>query len=58
MFRQEANITPNSSLVDAPGGFLFEWWTIFWEVFSAKNKKSSMEEAKKYTEVRKPCCFF
>lgn len=33
---------PNLSVaIDAPQGFLFEWWEIFWDVFQAKNNHSN-----------------
>jgi hypothetical protein len=24
--------------IDAPGGFLFEWWSIFWDIFDARTR--------------------
>lgn len=38
--------------IDAPEGFLYEWWTVFWDVFSAKANKSGSREAVTYVDVR------
>lgn len=30
------------SAIDSPGGFLMEWWSVFWDIFVARaNKKNS-----------------
>ncbi|KTW26016.1 hypothetical protein T552_03286 [Pneumocystis carinii B80] len=34
--------------VDTPGGFLLEWWTVFWDIFNAKSGKGGSEAATAY----------
>lgn len=35
-----------------------EWWAIFWDIFSATNRKASSPEARAYVEVRAAAVFF
>ncbi|XP_019191598.1 PREDICTED: transcriptional corepressor LEUNIG-like isoform X1 [Ipomoea nil] len=37
-FQAEAQVPTNRAAIDAPGGFLLEWWSIFWEIFIARFK--------------------
>ncbi|CAI9100253.1 OLC1v1037212C2 [Oldenlandia corymbosa var. corymbosa] len=37
-FQSEAQLPTNSTAIDAPGSFLFEWWSVFWDVFIARYK--------------------
>ena len=37
--------------IDAPGGFLYEWWSVFWDVFSARANKQATKEAMYYVDV-------
>ncbi len=41
-----------SAAIDAPSGFLFEWWTIFWDIYIARTKPAFSEYASTYTEVK------
>lgn len=34
--------------VDTPGGFLLEWWTVFWDIFNAKSGKGGSDAATAY----------
>lgn len=36
-FLKENNLPNLAVAMDAPQGFLFEWWLVFWDVFQAKN---------------------
>jgi len=38
--------------IDAPGGFLYEWWVIFWDIFAAKNNRSTNRDAIAYVEAQ------
>jgi hypothetical protein len=40
--------------VQAPEGFLYEWWTVFWDIYSAKLNRPGTMEAQRYvaTEVK------
>lgn len=40
------------SAIDAPGGFLFEWWSVFWDIFIARTNEKHSEVAASYIEVR------
>ncbi len=31
--------------IDAPGGFLLEWWSVFWEVFIARSNDKTAADA-------------
>lgn len=44
--------------IDAPGGFLFEWWSVFWDIFIARTNEKHSEVAASYIEVslRMPYC--
>ncbi|WJX95711.1 hypothetical protein P8452_76996 [Trifolium repens] len=39
-------------VIDAPGGFLYEWWTVFWELFMAKQGLSNSEPALSYLQAQ------
>lgn len=39
------------SAIDAPGGFLFEWWSVFWDIFIARTNEKHSEAAASYIEV-------
>ncbi len=41
--------------IDAPGGFLFEWWSVFWDIFIARTNEKHSEVAASYIEVKFPC---
>ncbi|WZY81678.1 hypothetical protein YC2023_028062 [Brassica napus] len=38
----------NDVAIDAPGGFLFEWWSVFWEMFYARTKEKHDESVVEY----------
>ena len=40
--------------IDAPGGFLFEWWSVFWDIFIARTNEKHSEPAASYIEVGLP----
>jgi len=52
-FSKEANVPGDSVLIDAPGGFLFEWWSVFWDILSARTKKPASESARSYVEQQR-----
>jgi hypothetical protein len=37
--------------IDAPGGFLFEWWSVFWDIFISRTNEKHSEAAAAYIEV-------
>lgn len=44
--------------IDAPGGFLFEWWSVFWDIFIARTNEKHSEVAASYIEVSQNLTFF
>lgn len=49
----EANVSQDHVLINAPEGFLFEWWAVFWDIYNARNNKPSSSDARTYVEVFK-----
>lgn len=45
------NFGPEYLAIDAPGGFLFEWWSVFWDIFIARTNEKHSEVAASYIEV-------
>ncbi|XP_071715259.1 transcriptional corepressor LEUNIG_HOMOLOG-like [Rutidosis leptorrhynchoides] len=45
VFEDEAKVPVNVRAIHAPRGFLFEWWTVFWDIFISRYKfhQGSME---------------
>lgn len=39
------------SAIDAPGGFLFEWWSVFWDIFIARTNEKHSDVAASYIEA-------
>ena len=39
------------SAIDAPGGFLFEWWSVFWDIFIARTNEKHSDIAASYIQV-------
>jgi hypothetical protein len=40
------------ALINSPYAFLFEWWGVFWDTFSAASQRGGSPEALAYIEVR------
>ncbi|ONM11779.1 leunig-related3 [Zea mays] len=40
-FIAEGKVATDPVAIDAPGGFLFEWWSIFWDIFHSSTAKAS-----------------
>ncbi|KAL8127632.1 hypothetical protein AgCh_014513 [Apium graveolens] len=51
-FKAEGNVSSDSLTIDAPGGFLFEWWSVFWDSFVARTNEKHSEVAVSYIETR------
>ncbi|GMH04614.1 hypothetical protein Nepgr_006454 [Nepenthes gracilis] len=49
-FQQEGKISTDPVAIDAPGGFLFEWWSVFWDIFIARTNEKHSEAAASYIE--------
>ncbi|KAK3031140.1 hypothetical protein RJ639_035138, partial [Escallonia herrerae] len=51
-FQNEAEISTSLNVIDAPGGFLFEWWSIFWDTFIARYKRHASITPRSCNEVQ------
>ncbi|CAJ1972127.1 unnamed protein product, partial [Sphenostylis stenocarpa] len=51
-FQLEGKVSSDPVAIDAPGGFLFEWWSVFWDIFIARTNEKHSEVAASYIEGR------
>ncbi|KAK4778246.1 hypothetical protein SAY87_018433 [Trapa incisa] len=51
-FMTEGKVSPDPVAIDAPGGFLFEWWSVFWDIFIARTNEKHSEPASAYIEAQ------
>ncbi|KAK3263538.1 hypothetical protein CYMTET_27663 [Cymbomonas tetramitiformis] len=51
-FQGEAKVQETPVAINAPGGFLFEWWSIFWDIFIARSNEEHSEAANAYLEAQ------
>eukprot|EP01018_Ginkgo_biloba_P009921 Gb_06853 [translate_table: standard] len=51
-FMTEGKVSPDPVAIDAPGGFLFEWWSVFWDIFIARTNEKHSEVAASYIETQ------
>ncbi|KAI4356423.1 hypothetical protein L6164_000447 [Bauhinia variegata] len=49
-FMTEGKVATDPVAIDAPGGFLFEWWSVFWDIFIARTNEKHSEPAAAYIE--------
>ncbi|KAH8482694.1 hypothetical protein H0E87_029957 [Populus deltoides] len=52
-FQAEGKVSSDPVAIDAPGGFLFEWWSVFWDIFIARTNEKHSEVAASYIEYDK-----
>ncbi|CBI20986.3 unnamed protein product, partial [Vitis vinifera] len=50
-FQAEGKVSSDPVAIDAPGGFLFEWWSVFWDIFIARTNEKHSEVAASYIEI-------
>ncbi|KAB2618720.1 transcriptional corepressor LEUNIG-like [Pyrus ussuriensis x Pyrus communis] len=50
-FQAEGKVATDPVAIDAPGGFLFEWWSVFWDIFIARTNEKHSEAAASYIET-------
>ncbi|EEF47043.1 hypothetical protein RCOM_0927510 [Ricinus communis] len=50
-FQAEGKVSSDPVAIDAPGGFLFEWWSVFWDIFIARTNEKHSEVAASYIEA-------
>ncbi|XP_022733295.1 transcriptional corepressor LEUNIG_HOMOLOG-like isoform X1 [Durio zibethinus] len=51
-FMTEGKVAPDPVAIDAPGGFLFEWWSVFWDIFISRTNDKHSEAAAGYIEAQ------
>ncbi|KAM3328875.1 hypothetical protein ACQJBY_026151 [Aegilops geniculata] len=51
-FQAESNLSPDPVAIDAPGGFLFEWWSVFWDIFISRTNDKHSNVATSYIETQ------
>ncbi|CAA0823878.1 LEUNIG_homolog [Striga hermonthica] len=51
-FMAEGKVASDPVAIDAPGGFLFEWWSVFWDIFIARTNEKHSEAAAAYIETQ------
>ncbi|KAF3435994.1 hypothetical protein FNV43_RR23086 [Rhamnella rubrinervis] len=51
-FMNEGKVATDPVAIDAPGGFLFEWWSVFWDIFIARTNEKHSEPAAAYIEAQ------
>ncbi|PRQ25556.1 putative transcription factor WD40-like family [Rosa chinensis] len=51
-FMTEGKVATDPVAIDAPGGFLFEWWSVFWDIFIARTNEKHSEAAASYIEAQ------
>lgn len=54
-FMAEGKVSTDPVAIDAPGGFLFEWWSVFWDIYISRTNKKHSEAAASYIEVILSC---
>ncbi|KAI4379764.1 hypothetical protein MLD38_006018 [Melastoma candidum] len=51
-FQAEGKVSSDPVAIDAPGGFLFEWWSVFWDIFIARTNEKHSDVAASYIEAQ------
>ncbi|KAG4930215.1 hypothetical protein JHK86_047176 [Glycine max] len=47
----EGNVSTDPIVIDAPSGFLFEWWSVFWDIYIARANQKLQDTAQKHQEA-------
>ncbi|KAK7395372.1 hypothetical protein VNO78_15924 [Psophocarpus tetragonolobus] len=51
-FVTEGKVSTDPVAIDAPGGFLYEWWSVFWDIFISRTNEKHSEAAAAYIETQ------
>ncbi|KAL2961971.1 hypothetical protein AAZX31_17G116300 [Glycine max] len=51
IFQAEGNVSTDPIVIDAPSGFLFEWWSVFWDIYIARANQKLQDTAQKHQEA-------
>ncbi|THU73543.1 hypothetical protein C4D60_Mb04t23970 [Musa balbisiana] len=52
-FKEEGKVSAEPVAIDAPGGFLFEWWSVFWDIFISRTNEKHSQVAAAYIETQR-----
>ncbi|XP_027918066.1 transcriptional corepressor LEUNIG-like isoform X2 [Vigna unguiculata] len=53
LFKAEANVSTGPVVIEAPRGFLFEWWSVFWDIYIARaNQKAEAASYSKNQQIK------
>ncbi|XP_027330121.1 transcriptional corepressor LEUNIG-like isoform X2 [Abrus precatorius] len=50
IFQAEGSVSMDPVVIDAPNGFLFEWWSVFWDIYIARTNQKHSEAAASYSK--------
>ena len=52
-FFVEAKVPQDQQVpINARDGFLYEWWTVFWDIFSARANRTGSQDALAYVDIQ------
>eukprot|EP00252_Welwitschia_mirabilis_P003196 TRINITY_DN1328_c0_g1_i2.p1 TRINITY_DN1328_c0_g1~~TRINITY_DN1328_c0_g1_i2.p1 ORF type:complete len:882 (+),score=232.53 TRINITY_DN1328_c0_g1_i2:548-3193(+) len=51
-FQTEGKVSPDPVAIDAPGGFLYEWWSVFWDIFISRTNEKHSDVAASYIDTQ------
>ncbi|TKY66105.1 Transcriptional corepressor LEUNIG-like [Spatholobus suberectus] len=51
-FVTEGKVSTDPVAIDAPGGFLYEWWSVFWDIFISRANEKHSEAGAAYIETQ------
>lgn len=51
-FQDEAKVSADPVAIDAPKGFLLEWWSVFWDIFIARTNEKHSDVAASYLQTQ------
>ncbi|KAL9326274.1 hypothetical protein ACSQ67_006919 [Phaseolus vulgaris] len=50
VFQAEGNVSTGPVVIEAPSGFLLEWWSVFWDIYIARANQKHTEAAASYSK--------
>ncbi|XP_071717476.1 transcriptional corepressor LEUNIG_HOMOLOG-like isoform X2 [Rutidosis leptorrhynchoides] len=51
-FMTEGKVATDPVAIDAPGGFLLEWWSVFWDIFISRTNEKHSDPAVSYIQTQ------
>ncbi|CAJ1944384.1 unnamed protein product [Sphenostylis stenocarpa] len=52
VFQAEGNVSTGPVVIEAPSGFLFEWWSVFWDIYIARANQKHTEASNQQIKAR------